>query len=311
MTLADASLTALRVFREVAERGTLTAAATALGYTQSAVSRQIASLERAAGVPLLERSRAGVRLTPMGQIVVRRAAAAVDQVDAAAREIGTMPGGPAIVRLGWFACPGAFMITRALSTLRRTHPAITVTTREGGSTSALVRALRAGTVDLALLASTPPFRPLDAETPSLELQTLSERSLRVAVPTTHPLARGDYVDVADLHGQQWIAEAGMGASASAGGGPPQGVWPGLDERPNIAHVARDALTKLNLVAAGCGLTTVPLALAAAAPPGVRILPVHGGPPEQRRVVLARLPGPQLEPIARLAEALRTAALEPG
>ncbi|MGW3543460.1 LysR family transcriptional regulator [Nocardia niigatensis] len=45
----DASLTALRMFREVAERGTLTAAATALGYTQSAVSRQIASLERGGG----------------------------------------------------------------------------------------------------------------------------------------------------------------------------------------------------------------------------------------------------------------------
>ena len=42
MAFADASLTALRVFREVAERGTLTAAAAALGYTQSAVSRQIA-----------------------------------------------------------------------------------------------------------------------------------------------------------------------------------------------------------------------------------------------------------------------------
>jgi hypothetical protein len=59
MAFTDASLTALRVFREVAERGTLTAAAAALGYTQSAVSRQIASLERAAGTPLLERRHHG------------------------------------------------------------------------------------------------------------------------------------------------------------------------------------------------------------------------------------------------------------
>jgi DNA-binding transcriptional LysR family regulator len=72
MTFSDASLTALRVFREVAERGTLTAAATALGYTQSAVSRQIASLERAAGVQLVERRHDGVRLTPAGHVVVRR-----------------------------------------------------------------------------------------------------------------------------------------------------------------------------------------------------------------------------------------------
>jgi DNA-binding transcriptional LysR family regulator len=59
MDFHDVSLVALRVFREVAERGTLTAAAAALGYTQSAVSRQIASLERAAHAPLLERRRAG------------------------------------------------------------------------------------------------------------------------------------------------------------------------------------------------------------------------------------------------------------
>jgi DNA-binding transcriptional LysR family regulator len=69
MDFRNASLTALRVFREVAERGTLTAAAAALGYTQSAVSRQIASLERAAGVPLLERRSDGVRLTSAGYVV--------------------------------------------------------------------------------------------------------------------------------------------------------------------------------------------------------------------------------------------------
>ena len=87
MAFTDASLVALRVFREVAERGTLTAAAAALGYTQSAVSRQIAALERAAGTPLLERRHDGVRLTPAGRIVLRRAAAVVDQVDATAREL--------------------------------------------------------------------------------------------------------------------------------------------------------------------------------------------------------------------------------
>ena len=67
MDFTDVSLVALRVFREVAERGTFTSAATALGYTQSAVSRQIASLERAAGASLLERRREGVRLTAAGR----------------------------------------------------------------------------------------------------------------------------------------------------------------------------------------------------------------------------------------------------
>jgi DNA-binding transcriptional LysR family regulator len=302
MAFADASLTALRVFREVAERGTLTAAATALGYTQSAVSRQIASLERAAGTPLLERHHDGVRLTPAGRIVVRHAAVVVEQIDTTARELAGLPEEHGTVRLGWFASAGVWLVPPALAALRRTHPAITVITREG-STPALVRALRAGTLDLALVASAPPFRPPDTETPALELHTLTERSLRIAVPITHLLAHAEFVDIADLRGQRWIAGPGDERL--------MGVWPGVDERPEIAHTARDWLAKLHLVAAGCGITTVPAAFSSAIPPGVRILPVRGGPAEQRRILLARVPQPLPEPVARLAAALRTAAIETG
>ena len=301
MAFTDASLTALRVFREVAERGTLTAAASALGYTQSAVSRQIASLERAAGTPLLERRYDGVRLTPAGRIVVRRAAGVIDQVDATARELAGLPEERSTVRLGWFASAGTWLVPRALAALRRTHPATTVVTREG-STPALVRSLRAGTLDLALLASVPPFRPPDTETPALELRTLTERSLCVAVSDTHPLARNDFIDIADLRGQRWIAAPG-------GDDRVMGAWPGLDERPRIAHTARDWLAKLHLVAAGCGITTVPAGFTSAAPPGVRILDVRGGPAEQRRMMLARVPQPLPEPVARVADALRAAAVD--
>ncbi|MEU3751480.1 LysR family transcriptional regulator [Streptomyces olivoreticuli] len=294
--------TALRVFREVAERGTFTAAATALGYTQSAVSRQIASLERAAGAELLERRREGVRLTAAGHLVLRRATTVLDQIDATARELAGLPAQAGTVRVGWLPSAGAALLPRAVTALRRSHPAITVTTREG-TTPALVRALRAGSVDLALLATAPPFRPPDTESPPLTLQTLTERSLRLAVPTDHPLARGDFVDVADLRGQRWIA------GPSAGEDKLMGVWPGLDERPEIAHTARDWLAKLHLVAAGCGLTTVPASLVPAVPPGVRVMPVRGGPQEQRRLLLAHLPAQLTEAASRVADALRTAALD--
>lgn len=75
-----------------------------------------------------------------------------------------------------------------------------------------------------------------------------------------------------------------------------GVWPGLDERPVIAHTARDWLAKLNLVAAGAGLTTVPAVLAAAVPAGVSVKAVDGEP---RRLVLARLPQPLTGPAVHL------------
>ncbi|MER6124591.1 LysR family transcriptional regulator [Streptomyces sp. NPDC001795] len=302
MDFSDVSLVELRVFREVAERGTLTAAATALGYTQSAVSRQIASLERAAGAPLLERRRDGVRLTAAGHVVLRRAVTVLDEIDATARELAGLPAEGGTVRLGWFASAGAVLLPRAVAALRRTHPAVTITTREG-STPALVRALRAGTLDLALLAMEPPYRPLDTESPSLAVQTLSERSLLLAVPASHPLARADSVDIADLRGRHWIAAPSSAKEKLLG------VWPGLDERPEITHTARDWLAKLHLVAAGCGLTTIPAALAAAAPPGVRIVSVRGGSQERRRLVLAHLPRPLAEPAARVAEALRTAVAD--
>ncbi len=263
------------------------------------MSRQIAALERAAGVPLLERRYDGVRLTAAGRLVLRRASVVVDQVDAAARELAGLPEeDSSTVRLGWFATAGVWLVPRALTSLSRTHPSITVVTREG-STPALVRALRAGTVDIALIASSPPFRAPDDESPALEVEVLVERSLRVAVPVGHPLARNDFVDIADLRGQRWIA----------GSGDPlvMGVWPGLDERPVVAHTARDWLAKLQFVAAGLGITTVPAALVV--PSGVRVLPVRGGPAEQRRVLLARLPGPVPEPVARLAAALRAEVLE--
>ncbi|MEU7049911.1 LysR family transcriptional regulator [Streptomyces lavenduligriseus] len=302
MDFTDVSLTALRVLRAVAEQGTFTAAAASLGYTQSAVSRQIAAIERAAGTELLERRRDGARLTPAGRVVMRRATVVLDEIAATARELSGLPEQTGTVRLGWVPSAGAVLLPRALAALRESDPGLEVVGREGG-TPALVRALRAGSLDLALLASAPPFRAPDTESPPLALQTLTERPLLLAVPATHPLARGAYVDVTDLRGQRWIA------GPSSREDHLMGVWPGLDERPEIAFTARDWLAKLHLVAAGCGLTTLPASLVSAVPPGVRILPVRGGPQEQRRLLLARLPDPPTPAVTRMAAVLRATALE--
>jgi DNA-binding transcriptional LysR family regulator len=139
----------------------------------------------------------------------------------------------------------------------------------------------------------------------LTLETLAERNLRLAVPASHPLAAHDSVNVADLRGQRWIAGPAAGEELL------MGVWPGLDERPVIAHTVRDWLAKLQLVAAGAGLTTISASMAPAAPPGVRVVTVSGGSKELRRTILARLPGRMSEPAALLADTLRTAALEVG
>jgi DNA-binding transcriptional LysR family regulator len=79
----DITLTTLRVIREVAERGSFTAAAVALGYTQSAISRQVAAAEHEVGVQLFDRVTGGVRLTVAGQVLLRQGVIALDALDEA------------------------------------------------------------------------------------------------------------------------------------------------------------------------------------------------------------------------------------
>ena len=297
--MAELSVAGLRVLREVAEAGSFSAAARGLGYTQSAVSRQVAGVEAAAGRRLFERRRDGVRLTPAGNRLLARATAVLAEIDAARRELDGLSSAVGPVRLGAFPSAGAALVPTALGTLARQHPRLEVTLREG-TTPSLIRALRTGAIDLAVLASLPPFRPFDGEAPPLRVETLSESELRVAVGPGHPLAARTAVELEELEGQRWVA------SRSEGGETLLGVWPGLGGRPHVAYVARDWLTKLNLVAAGLAVTTVPGIAAAAVPPDVRLLTVRGEPQEVRRSVLARLPGPDAPELDAVADALRAA-----
>jgi molybdate transport repressor ModE-like protein len=289
--MADFSPTGLRVLREIAQSGSFSNAARALGYTQSAVSRQVAALEAVAGRRLFERGRDGVTLTAAGARLLPRAIRILDELDAAQRETDD-DAGP--VRLGAFATAAAGLVPAALARLPST---LTVTLREG-TTPTLTRALRTGTLDLAILAQAPPFRAPDTE---LELTLLSERELVLAVPATHPLARARAVEPEQLDGEIWVA------SRSDPGDSLLGVWPGLSERPEVRYVVRDWLAKLQLVAAGLAITTLAPVAAPAIPEGVAIVAVRGEPHETRRIVLARRPGPLDGATARVADALIAAA----
>src|SRR5918994_1125538 len=104
---AELSPTGLRVLREVAQAGSFSAAADSLGYTQSAVSRQVASLEAAVGARLCERGRHGVYLTAAGVRLLPRAIRILDELDAARREATGDLVAACPVRLGAFATPAA------------------------------------------------------------------------------------------------------------------------------------------------------------------------------------------------------------
>jgi DNA-binding transcriptional LysR family regulator len=293
----DFSLVGLRVLREVARAGSFSAAAHSLGYTQSAVSRQVAALESVAGRRLFDRSHHGVSLTPTGSRLLPRAIRVLDELDAALREAAGEHVAVEPVRVGAFATAAAGLVPRALASLTSE---LKVTLREG-TTPVLTRALRAGTLDLAILARTPPFRPPDAESPPLELTTLSERELVVGVSAGHPFASSGMVEVEQLEGQIWVA------SRSDAGDSLLGVWPGLAGRPDVRYVVRDWLAKLHIVAAGLAITTLAPVTLDVLPNGIRVIAVRGEPQETRRLVLARRPGSLDGPTARVANALIVAA----
>jgi DNA-binding transcriptional LysR family regulator len=293
----DFSPTGLRVLRAVAQVGSFSAAARSLGYTQSAISRQVAALETVAGRRLFDRSRDGVILTPAGARLLARAVRVLDELDAAVRDAAGADAVVGPVRLGAFATAAAGLVPKALASLPRE---LQVVLREG-TTPVLTRALRAGTLDLAILARTPPFRPPDSESPPLELTTLSERELVIGVPAAHPLAGAQAVEVEQLEGQVWVA------SRSDAGDSLLGVWPGIAERPNVRYVVRDWLAKLQIVAAGLAITTLAPVALDVLPDGIKVVAVRGEPQETRRVVLARRPGPLDDAATRVAASLIAAA----
>jgi DNA-binding transcriptional LysR family regulator len=280
----DLSLSGLRVLREIADRGTFTSAAAALSFSQSAVSRQVAALERAVGVTLFERRSEGARLTTAGRALLRHATVALDAIDAAERELAGRDGRPDPIRLGVFAGAHAVLTPRALTVLREDHPDLALTTREGSS-PVLIRALRAGALDLAVVTARPPHRPPDSASPALVLHHLLDMELRVAVAASSPLARSDAIELAELAVQPWIVAAPHSDE------PLLGAWAGLPGRPEIRHVAGDWMARLRLVEADLGVTTIPSILTGEVGPGIRVLTVTGCAPERRHLVAARLPGP--------------------
>jgi DNA-binding transcriptional LysR family regulator len=292
----DFSSTALRVLRQIAESGSFTAAASRLGYTQSAISRQAAALERSAGAALFERRFDGVRLTPAGLTLLRHARAILDSVDAAEHELTGFASPKELVRLGMFPSAGAVILPGILTRIAAAGPHVTVTTREG-TTPGLIRSLRAGSIDLAVLTSRPPHRPSDGESPRLHIETVEDTELLVGVPTNGMFAGRASVHVDELVDAPWIT------APSSSTEPSLGVWPGLPGRPRIVHTTGDWLTKLQLVAGGFGVTTVPSRMAPVLPHGVSLLRVDGTPPEVRRVLVARLPGRPTPGISAVVRAI--------
>ena len=292
------NVTWMRTLREVAERGSFSAAAQEMAFTQPAVSRQVALLERQAGVPLVARTRQGVRLTEAGRLLVGHADAIIARLDAAEEQLAELAGlKRGRVRVGAFASALAHLAPRAVAAMRERHPGIDVSLSLAGRDEALA-ALRAGRLDMALIfTGADDARPPE---PEVELTPLFDDRFAVVLPPDHRLAGRRRVRLRELAGDPWI----QGASGGPASRLVQRACRAAGFEPRIAFETDDPLVTWGLVAAGVGVALASGFALDAVPADVSVCSLGADSPV-RHIEAATLQGLRTPAQAALVDVLGT------
>jgi DNA-binding transcriptional LysR family regulator len=290
----------LAVLREVARAGSFAGAAAALHHTPSAVSQQIAALERGAGATLVERSTRGVTLTDAGRILLATADAIHAELQTAARQLRALDAdGPQALTVVTFPSAGEPLLAPALSAMTAAagYP-VEITVIEAEPAEAL-GSVRDGRADLALVYhfhTTQPPRTWPATAGPGTYIPLFADHLRLLVPAGHPLADRPAVSLAECAGDRWIQGWGETGDVTDMLAALSGF------QPRVACRSSDYRFMIALVGAGVGVALVP-SLALTGRPQVRDLQIT---PQPTRYIGAYLPQRhQPNPAAeRLLAALR-------
>jgi DNA-binding transcriptional LysR family regulator len=291
----------LQVLCEVVGRGSFSAAADALSYTQSAVSQAIARLEAETGATLVIRDRRGVRPTAAGSTLVTHAEAIFAQVEAAEADLAAVLGIRAgRLRVASFPSAGATLMPLAVARFRRAHPEVALTLAEGEPEQIGPR-LRAGEFDLALLFEFPGVQPRrDRPGAGLRSVTLLEDPMDVALPVDHPLAAKPALTLADLRDQQWVQTSVDSPCARH----VVRSCLGAGFEPDVAFESDDYDTVQGLVAAGVGVALIPRLALTRVHSGIVVRALAPRSPA-RQVTVATMSGPGVAPAARSMISLLT------
>ena len=247
------TLAAWQTYLEVCRLGSLSAAALELGYTQSAVSRQIAVLERTAGTRLLERRPRGVVPTAAGEAFRHHARIVVNEAARALQSAREAPDHPALpLAIGATPAIAASIVPVALARLEDGAGQMSWTLLPA-LTPELQSMVAGGEVDLAVVTDAPPGLNDD---PRLERRSLGTDEMYVMVPTEHPAASEDRVGIEVFADEPWV-EDNEGSAALLRR---SAARAGFDAR--IERTAADLMGKMALVAAGHAVALVPGVLAA-------------------------------------------------
>jgi DNA-binding transcriptional LysR family regulator len=272
----------IHVLRVVHALGTITAAATALHLTPSAVSQQLRGLAQELAVPLLEPDGRRVRLTPAAHVLLRHAddlAAGWERALAELQASTDLPGGP--LRLAGFPSSLDLLVLPAARRLRQTHPGLEVRIAQLEPAEAFQRLLT-DQLDLAVTLPTPSGPSIDD--PRYEQVHLLDDPLDLIVPADHPLADQAGATLGDVAHEQWVLAAPgscdqhdlvTAACLTAG------------FSPRIAHEVLDWPLVAAMVGHGFGVSLKPRLVPTPAEAALRVIPLHG-PGTPHRHLLASL-----------------------
>lgn len=262
------NLERLRTLDAVARHGSVSRAAEGLHITTSAVSQQLAKLEREVGQRLLARNGRGVRLTDAGRLLAEHAARILSQVELAQSELEAQRGQVVgELRLAAFPTAARGLFPAAIAGLRSAHPGLRIASREMDPEPA-VRGVIRGDHDLAVVLDWY-NKPLPLPD-GLMTEPIVEDTADVAMPAHHRHAHRDEVDLEDFADDDWVTwgedefcHAWLMHTLRA-----KGI------EPRVAHRAQEHATQLALVEAGLGVCVAPRLGRGPVPAGVRTVSVR-------------------------------------
>jgi DNA-binding transcriptional LysR family regulator len=288
----------MQVLRAVVASGSVTAAAANLGYTPSAVSQQVAALEKQAGMALLERVGRGVQPTAAGRLLTEHAAIIgkhLAEAETALADLRAGRTGRLVIR--YFATAGATLLAPALTWLRRKHPGVQVDLRMTDPDDPLLEVIQ-GSADLAIVV-----RPRDRRHDGIHLVHLLDDPYRAVLPKGHRLASKRTLDLADLADEPWVCSERPGPCLDA----VHDACAAAGFSPSFVVESEDYATAQGFVAAGLGITLVPDMGLANRHPAVVVRKIRN--PEPVRAIHAALRdvSPGQSALGGLLSALRDAA----
>ena len=285
--------------REVAAHGSITAAAEALGYTTSAISQQIAKLEKEAAQPLLERHARGVVLTEAGRAVVRHAERILVELQAADAELAEIRGLRAgVLAIGTFPTAGSSLLPLVVKEFKTRHPGVDLTVLSGRF-SRLVDALRRRETELSLLWD---YEWNRIDDPTLTYHHLMNDPTMLLVSEHHRLADRESISIGELRDEAWVVRADDHPVAQT----LEKLCQQGGFTPRTSVFAHDYGEVQAMVAVELGVAIAPRLAVLNPRPDVRSIKLATRPP-QRRILIAHLTERRLSPAAHEAIAVSAAA----